>query len=58
MAKKLDELLADARAVSREREALRLKAKALQEKIDPLLAKAEAERRANPTPGAESQGVG
>ena len=58
MAKDLDELLADSRAVSREREALRLKAQKIQEKIDPLLAKAEAERRANPTPGTPSQGVG
>ncbi len=58
MAKDLDELLADSRAVSREREALRLKAQKIQEKIDPLLAEAEAERRGNPVPGAPSQGVG
>ncbi len=58
MAKKLDELLADARAVSRERDALRIKAKKIQKQVDPLLAAAEAERVGNPVPGAESQGVG
>ena len=58
MAKKLDELLGDLHAVSRERSALHLKAKKIQEKINPLLAEAEAERRAHPPEGTESQGVG
>lgn len=56
--KTLDDLHADLRAVTREREALRLKAKKIQEKINPLLIEAEAERRAHPTPGAEAQGIG
>ena len=57
-AKTLDELHADLRAVTRERDALRLKAKKIQEKIEPLLVEAEAERRAHPTPGAKPQGIG
>ena len=57
-AKTLDELHADLQAVTREREALRLKAKKIQEEIDPLLIEAEAKRRANPTPGAKPQGIG
>ncbi len=58
MAKELAELQADLRAVSREREALRLKAQKIQKRIDPLLAEAEAERLAHPPEGTESQGVG
>ncbi len=56
--KALVELLKDVQAISREREALHLKAKKLWEKIDPLLIEAEAERRANPSPEGEAQGVG
>ena len=56
--KQLNELLADSQAITREREALRLKAKKLWEKINPLLDAAEAERRANPSPGGQAQGVG
>ncbi len=52
--KTLDELHTDLRVVTRERDALRLKAQKIQAEIDPLLAAAEAERRANPTPGAEA----
>ncbi len=59
MAKKqLAELQGDQRAVSRAREALQSKARKIQKQIDPLLAEAEAERRANPPPGTEAQGVG
>ena len=57
-AKQLDELLADSQAITREREALRLKGKKLWEKINPLLDAAEAKRRANPSPGGQPQGVG
>ena len=57
-AKTLDELHADLRAVTRERDALRLKAKKIQEEIDPLLAEAEAKRRAHPSPEGTPQGIG
>ena len=57
-AKTLDDLHADLRAVTRERDALRLKAKKIQEKIDPMLIEAEAKRRANPSPEGEPQGIG
>ncbi len=56
--KTLAELQADLQAVNREREALRSKARKLTEKIDPLLVAAEAERRANPSPEGEAQGLG
>ena len=56
--KTLAELQADLRAVSREREALRSKARKLTEKIEPFLVAAEAERRANPSPDGDAQGVG
>ena len=56
--KTLDDLHADLRAVTRERDALRFKAKKIQEKIDPLLIEAEAERRANPSPDGPAQGIG
>lgn len=58
MAKELDVLLAESRAIGREREALRLKAKALWAEINPLLEEAERKRKANPTPGTEAQTVG
>ena len=57
-AKTLDDLHADLRAVTRERDALRLKAKKIQEKIEPLLVAAEAERRAHPSPDGPAQGIG
>ncbi len=56
--KTLPELLKDVQAIGREREALHLKAKKLWETIDPLLVAAEAERRANPSPEGEAQGIG
>lgn len=56
--KTLDELHADLRAVTRERDALRLKAKKIQAKIDPLLIEAEAGRRAHPSPDGKPQGIG
>ncbi len=56
--KTLADLQADLQAVNREREALHSKARKLTEEIEPFLVEAEAERRANPSPDGEAQGIG
>ncbi len=56
--KTLAELQADLQAVNREREALRSKAKKITGKINPLLERAEADRRAHPSTEGEAQGIG
>jgi hypothetical protein len=58
MTKELEELLAANQQINAERARLRAEQRKLWEQIDPLLEEAEAERRANPTPGAAAQTVG